>query len=27
VKFGYYEYKNPQKATKYLTIMLYLQGV
>lgn len=22
MKFGYYEYKNPQKAIKYLTIML-----
>ena len=27
MKFGYYEYENPQKTTMYLTIMLWLQGV
>ena len=27
MNWGYYEYKNPQRAIIYLTIMLYLQGV
>lgn len=27
MKFGYYEYKNSQKASEYLTITLFLQGV
>lgn len=26
-EIGYYEYKNQEKAIKYLTIMLWLQGV